>query len=69
MDMMASGTLFLLSHCLSVLTLAGDYVTHVMARMQPRTLREGWKRVIQEDSSKVYDELEKSNPYVSSNVK
>lgn len=38
---------------------ASDYVTHAMARMQPRSLRDGWKQAIQE-SSTFYDELEKS---------
>ncbi|KAG1783804.1 hypothetical protein EV702DRAFT_957277 [Suillus placidus] len=36
-----------------------EYVTHAMARMQPRSLRDGWKQAIQE-SSTFYDELEKS---------
>ncbi|KAG2159577.1 uncharacterized protein EDB93DRAFT_1073996 [Suillus bovinus] len=36
-----------------------DYVTHAMARMQPRSLRDGWKQAIQE-SSTFCDELEKS---------
>ncbi|KAG2129907.1 hypothetical protein DEU56DRAFT_757968 [Suillus clintonianus] len=39
---------------------ASDYVTHAMARMQPRSLRDGWKQAIQEESSKFNDELEKS---------
>lgn len=38
---------------------ASDYVTHAMARMQPRSLRDGWKQAIQE-SPTFYDELEKS---------
>jgi len=46
---------------LSILTSAVDYVAHSVARMQPRTLREGWSRVMQEDSTKICDELEKSN--------
>ncbi|KAG1889647.1 uncharacterized protein F5891DRAFT_965376, partial [Suillus fuscotomentosus] len=37
-----------------------DYVTHAMARMQPRSLRDGWKQAIQE-SPTFYDELEKSS--------
>ncbi|KAG1755140.1 uncharacterized protein EDB91DRAFT_275391 [Suillus paluster] len=39
---------------------ASDCVTHTMARMQPRSLRDGWKQAIQEDSSKFHDELEKN---------
>ncbi|KAG2121069.1 uncharacterized protein F5147DRAFT_664191 [Suillus discolor] len=38
---------------------ASNYVTHAMARMQPRSLRDGWKQAIQE-SSTFYDELEKN---------
>ncbi|KAG2350516.1 hypothetical protein BDR05DRAFT_27310 [Suillus weaverae] len=38
---------------------ASDYVAHAMARMQPRSLRDGWKQAIQE-SPTFYDELEKS---------
>ncbi|OAX44755.1 hypothetical protein K503DRAFT_3167 [Rhizopogon vinicolor AM-OR11-026] len=52
--------LFVYLSCLENGHDAGDYVIHAMAKMQPRTLREGWKQVIQEDSSKIYDELEKS---------
>ncbi|KAG2368290.1 hypothetical protein BDR07DRAFT_1372319 [Suillus spraguei] len=42
-----------------LLKTSSDYVTHAMARMQPRSLRDGWKQAIQE-SSTFYDELEKS---------
>ncbi|KAG1867910.1 hypothetical protein DFJ58DRAFT_742852 [Suillus subalutaceus] len=38
---------------------ASDYVTHAMARMQPRSLRDGWKQAIQELPT-FCDELEKS---------
>ncbi|KAG2149856.1 hypothetical protein BD769DRAFT_1381585 [Suillus cothurnatus] len=42
-----------------LLKTSSDFVTHAMARMQPRTLRDGWKQAIQE-SSTFHDELEKS---------
>jgi len=58
---MASGALFSLNCHSNMLMSVGDHVIHTMARMQPRTLREGWKQMMQEDSPKIYDELEKGN--------
>ncbi|KAG1757425.1 hypothetical protein EDB19DRAFT_1900951 [Suillus lakei] len=35
---------------------ASDHITHAMARMQPRSLRDGWKLAVQQESSKLNDE-------------